>query len=324
MPQIETTRAGSTIVAAPAGNASPAAAPPTRDHGARALLTYGLYPALMVVPLCIALVLLSKGLLPRLLNPILVPAVFVILTIAERKHPQWQSWNENHGDVRVDFGYFFVSLAVVGVTTALTGFVLIPVAATLAKNVPWAVWPHSWPLVAQVGLAFVVSEFGHYWWHRFQHEVPLLWRLHAVHHSSQRLYWLNSARFHPIDLMVSGIAGFGSLIVLGCNETTIALFTLLGTIHNLCQHSNVRYKLGPLNYVFSMAELHRWHHSPNPVEGNTNYGGHLILWDVVFGTRFLPKDRESPERIGLNDMPSFPTTLFAQIASPFRARSPEN
>ena len=67
-----------------------------------------------------------------------------------------------------------------------------------------------------------------------------------------------------------------------------------------------------------MAELHRWHHSRTVRESNANYGQNLIVWDVVFGTRFLPKDREPPEDIGIANLPAFPMTWVAQQLSPFR------
>jgi sterol desaturase/sphingolipid hydroxylase (fatty acid hydroxylase superfamily) len=65
-----------------------------------------------------------------------------------------------------------------------------------------------------------------------------------------------------------------------------------------------------------MAELHRWHHSRLLRESNTNYGQNLIVWDIVFGTRFLPADREPPEDIGIADMPNFPMDYFGQLLSP--------
>ena len=82
----------------------------------------------------------------------------------------------------------------------------------------------------------------------------------------------------------------------------------------------MRVVLGPLNYVFSMAELHRWHHAKNLDEANTNYGSNLILWDLVFGSFFWPRDRRPPEDIGIPDLAAFPMTYWAQLASPWRWR----
>ena len=84
------------------------------------------------------------------------------------------------------------------------------------------------------------------------------------------------------------------------------------------QHSNLKLRLGPLNWIFSMAELHRWHHSPVVEEANHNYGGNLIIWDVVFGTRWLPPDRESPAKIGMDSLPHFPMGFVDQMVSPLR------
>jgi sterol desaturase/sphingolipid hydroxylase (fatty acid hydroxylase superfamily) len=67
-----------------------------------------------------------------------------------------------------------------------------------------------------------------------------------------------------------------------------------------------------------MAELHRWHHSRLERESNTNYGQTLILFDVLFGTRFLPKDRVPPDDIGIANLDAFPMTWWAQMVSPLR------
>jgi sterol desaturase/sphingolipid hydroxylase (fatty acid hydroxylase superfamily) len=77
-------------------------------------------------------------------------------------------------------------------------------------------------------------------------------------------------------------------------------------------------RLGALNRIFSMAEPHRWHHSRSLLEANTNYGSNLTVWDVVFGTFFLPHDREPPTAIGIADLPDFPAGYLDQLAAPFR------
>jgi sterol desaturase/sphingolipid hydroxylase (fatty acid hydroxylase superfamily) len=69
-----------------------------------------------------------------------------------------------------------------------------------------------------------------------------------------------------------------------------------------------------------MAELHRWHHSRLLEESNTNFGQNLIVWDIVFGTRFLPKDRDPPSDIGIAGLPAFPMDYWGQLMSPFHWR----
>jgi sterol desaturase/sphingolipid hydroxylase (fatty acid hydroxylase superfamily) len=111
------------------------------------------------------------------------------------------------------------------------------------------------------------------------------------------------------------------LVLVGCPPGVLALFALFTSVFGYLQHCNVRVSLGPLNYVFSMAELHRWHHAQDPREANTNYGSNLIVWDLVFGTFFWPRDRTPPEQIGIPDLPAFPQRFWGQLASPFRWRA---
>jgi sterol desaturase/sphingolipid hydroxylase (fatty acid hydroxylase superfamily) len=169
----------------------------------------------------------------------------------------------------------------------------------------------------------VLAELWEYSFHRAMHEVPWLWRFHATHHSAPRLYWLNAIRFHPIDLFVAGALKVAPLALLGAGAPIFALVNVFSAVHGSYQHANVPVRIGPLNWIFSMTELHRWHHSRSMAEANHNYGGNLILWDVVFGTRYLPMDREPPEAIGMESLPRFPTGYWANLAAPFRWREVE-
>ena len=94
-----------------------------------------------------------------------------------------------------------------------------------------------------------------------------------------------------------------------------------GRAHGLFQHANTKADIGWLNWVFSMAELHRWHHSLEVEKANTNYGANLIWWDIVFGTRYLPKDQtHQPDDVGIGNLPDFPKGYLEQLAVPFRWR----
>jgi sterol desaturase/sphingolipid hydroxylase (fatty acid hydroxylase superfamily) len=150
------------------------------------------------------------------------------------------------------------------------------------------------------------------------HENAFLWRFHAAHHSAPRLYWLNAGRFHPLDLFTQQFLALTPLVLLGAGTNIIALHTLFTAAHGMFQHCNVKIHLGPLNWFFSMAELHRWHHSKHLEEANTNYGANIIWWDIVFRSRFLPGDREPPTEIGIGTLPNFPGGYWAQLLSPFR------
>jgi sterol desaturase/sphingolipid hydroxylase (fatty acid hydroxylase superfamily) len=254
--------------------------------------------------------------------PVLVAAALIVLA-AERVAPHRRAWNRSHGDVLVDLAHVVSVTLASFATTALVPFALAPLAGALAPLGGARLWPTHWPLLAQLPLALIAAELFQYWSHRLSHEWQPLWRLHATHHSAPRLYFLNAARFHPLDIAIDTSAGLVPLVLLGCPAPVQALFALFTGVFGYLQHANVSVRLGPLNYVFSMAELHRWHHARELREANTNYGSNLIVWDLLFGTFFWPRDREPPRAIGLPGLSAFPRTYWAQLASPWRWRSIE-
>ena len=240
-----------------------------------------------------------------------------IIGVLERFFPHHESWLHSNGDLRVDMFYAPIISIASGIAASavlVLGFVLASVASARYGA---ELWPTSWPMVFQVALALAIAEFPKYWHHRLQHETDFLWRFHATHHSAPRLYFLNAARFHPVDTYIDGICGLLPLIALGAGVEVLMMFTVISAVHGFFQHANIPIRIGPLNYVFSMAELHRWHHSRTIDEANRNYGQNIILWDLVFGTFYWPSDREPPEQIGLANLAAFPMGLFGQLASPF-------
>jgi sterol desaturase/sphingolipid hydroxylase (fatty acid hydroxylase superfamily) len=254
------------------------------------------------------------------------PAVLVMqvvggtsVLLAERVMAHLSDWNRNHGDLRTDVLHAVVSGMV---TTRLASQAARAAGGLLAawlSSVHGAgLWPAHWPFLLQLALALLIAELPQYWVHRWQHEWELLWRFHSVHHSAPRLYWLNASRFHPLDIGLLYLVGYVPLIALGCPREVILLFALFDSILGMLQHSNLDVRLGPLNRIFSMAEPHRWHHSRILNEANTNYGSNLIVWDLLFGTFFLPSDRQAPQDVGIADLPGFPAGYLAQLKAPFR------
>ena len=234
-----------------------------------------------------------------------------VVILGERLYPFVPDWNRNHDDIATDAAW--------AGTTILTSPLFGPIYALLGAGLgailsaKWEspLWSREWPLFAQLILAFVVVEFLQYWLHRLEHETNWLWRFHATHHSAPRLYWLNAARFHLVDISLLGLGFSVPLIALGAPPAVFGLWVVAATVRGICQHANMQIRCGPLNWIFSMAELYRWHHSPLARESNTNYGQNLILWEIVFGTRFLPTDREPPRAAGIADLPGFPMTWWA-------------
>ncbi|NND68014.1 MAG: sterol desaturase family protein [Halioglobus sp.] len=292
----------------------------TAVRAAPALFQWTVFPAVMGGACLLAWWQMQQGAAPA--EAILGPQLLGIVVVAllERVYPYHHSWLHSHADIRVDAAHTFT----IGTASALVNPLVVTAGVAIAAQLSAAfgagLWPAAWPLLLQVVLALVIGELPGYWVHRWSHYWDGLWRFHSIHHSAPRLYWLNAGRFHLVDLMLTNVPTYLLLALLGCSGEVLAYFGLITVVHGIFQHANLQLRLGPLNWFFSMAELHRWHHSRTVKEANTNFGQTVIVWDWLFGTRFLPADREPPRDIGIADMPAFPMGWLAQVAAPFRWR----
>ncbi len=286
---------------------------------ARAALAGLVYPVLTGGALTAVVLGLRAGLSPELLAAGVPAVAAVLVALVERVLPYSQAWSQSRGDVRADAVHLLVSAAVAdGTLRALAGALAVGLGTRLAGPGPW---PSHWPLWAQLPLALAVAELGGYAVHRAMHRVPWLWRLHAVHHSAPRLYWLNASRNHPGDVLLSTALSVGPLVVLGAPAETLALFHAFVATHLLLQHANVDTRLGPLTWLLSCAEVHRWHHSRDLTDADANYGNVLLLWDVLLGTRRVPEHQRPPEDVGLAGGRELPAGYLAHLASPWRPES---
>jgi sterol desaturase/sphingolipid hydroxylase (fatty acid hydroxylase superfamily) len=297
---------------------------PSRELGSgralpfwRELFAVSVFPVVFGGAVAAATAMLAAGVEPGVAFIVPTLCSYLLLATLERLVPYRARWGRAVGDVRVDLGHLVVSGGITLQTLQpLMLYIAVVLGGWLSAAFGATLWPSGWPLLAQLVMALIVGEFFLYWVHRLGHEWDFLWRFHAVHHSAPRLYFLNAVRFHPVDLAISNFAPFVPLIALGAGPDVMALFALVSAVHGIFQHANLPMRLGPLNWFFSMAELHRWHHSQSMDEANTNFGQNLIVWDIVYGTRFHPRDRTPPEDIGIGSMPDFPMDYWGQLVSP--------
>ena len=165
--------------------------------------------------------------------------------------------------------------------------------------------------------AVVIANFGGYFGHRLEHQIPFLWRFHSVHHSIAEMDWLAAARLHPLDQVVTKVLTIVPLYMLGFSKATFGAYLGLATFHAVLIHANVRFKFGPLRWFIASPQFHHWHHSNEPQAHNKNFAGELPLLDLLFRTFYLPDDK-MPTRYGISER--VPTRYFRQLTYPFVRR----
>ncbi|MBL8311802.1 MAG: sterol desaturase family protein [Burkholderiales bacterium] len=215
---------------------------------------------------------------------------------------------------QTDFQHFIVNHMIVG-------FVLLATNLTVHKFFGWAAndgirgWVQGLPLWAGVLLIILVADFVQYWTHRAYHEVPLLWRLHAVHHSVKRMDWLAGSRQHILELLLTRTLVLAPIFVLGFSKEVIDAYIVIVGFQAVFNHANVSVRLGPLRYVIVTPNFHHWHHSQDKEALDRNYAAHFAFLDYLFGTA-VKSDREWPEAYGvLGDY--VPDGFVKQLTFPF-------
>jgi sterol desaturase/sphingolipid hydroxylase (fatty acid hydroxylase superfamily) len=241
-------------------------------------------------------------------------SLFIII-VFERFMPFSISWKPDLNDYKNDALYLvFIQTILPQIFVWLTAlFVLRYIKAHDLALLH--VWPHHYPILVQEVFVVLISDLLRYWLHRLNHTVPFLWRFHAVHHSVKKMYWLNTSRFHPIEKAMQFMMDVLPFMLLGIAEEVIALHLVLYAVNGFFQHCNIDLKYGWLNYIVSSTELHRWHHSRDAKESNNNYGNNIIIWDIVFGSFYLPPER-TVEEVGLVNK-NYPMAFHKQMKAPF-------
>lgn len=273
------------------------------------------YQAVMAGSVLLFVLAEAAGVGSQVASYAVVAVAAIAILVLEAIRPYRSSWQPDRSTVANDAA--FLALVQMLLPMFLSAAVVFGV-ASMGNDVETALhdlWPHRWPIVAQVMLMLVVGDALRYWLHRAFHTWQSMWRFHAVHHSPKELYWLNVGRFHPIEKGGQLILDSLPFVIVGVEPGVLAGYFVFYAVNGFFQHSNCRVRLGPLNWIVSGPELHRWHHSRRIAESNNNYGNNLIVWDAIFGTRFLPENDEVGE-LGLINR-AYPQSFLSQMTTVF-------
>lgn len=281
------------------------------------LAAVGTYPLVLLAALCASAALLAAGFGPGLaVAPVVVVAALVLFGL-EAAYPHAEAWRPDGHTLRLDVLHSLVSANGTALLLKATLFAALATAgARLSEAAGVRLWPTAWPLPLQLILAVVIGDFGAYWAHRSMHLSRLGWRIHAVHHSPTQLHVMAAGRTHPINAAYTLTCESLVVALMGAGPAVIALWTVTKAVNGLLQHANLAMRPGLLSYVLATSDNHRWHHSQDLTESNTNFGNTTMIWDRLFGTFYHPKDRTPRLEVGIADA-AIPSNYLAHLAAPF-------
>lgn len=250
-------------------------------------------------------------------------AVFAVMALLERARPKrplvlprLMRWRTNLAIVVID------SLAVrlMAALPAILGAVSVPLvavaAAVLAGEWGWGLLNNvSWPGWVEVIIALVVLDFAIWFQHLASHKVPLLWRLHRVHHADRDIDVTTALRFHPVEIALSMLYKVAWVLVLGPSALAVILFEIILSGCAMFNHANLDLPAWldrALRTLVVTPDMHRVHHSVRRAEHDSNYGFNLSIWDRLFRTYtaqpaeghqgmvigLTPYQTEGPARLG--------------------------
>jgi sterol desaturase/sphingolipid hydroxylase (fatty acid hydroxylase superfamily) len=171
------------------------------------------------------------------------------------------------------------------------------------------------PTGLEIACSVLLLDFAIYLQHVMFHAVPLLWRLHMVHHADRDIDVTTGLRFHTLEILLSLGIKAGIILLLGAPAVSVLIFEVLLNATSMFNHSNIRMPLGidrVLRWLVVTPDMHRVHHSHYANETNSNFGFNLPWWDRVFGTyRAQPVDGHLNMTLGLDQFPDkFLTSLL--------------
>lgn len=283
----------------------------------RKIITYALYPTLLLIVVAIIFLAINFG--SDYKTVYAATTIFIVLTllITETIFPLNKQWKMTAKSFWRDFKYIAIDAPIIALTKSGFGILAI-----------WYSENHigfftKSPFLISVTIYLLVFEFFQYWYHRLSHTGKgkigkFLWNVHLAHHLPNQVYVIMHAVFSPINAFITATIIQLPLILLGVSPEVALAATLLIDLQSLVSHFNVNIRAGFLNYIFIGTETHRYHHSANIKEAK-NYGNTLAIWDLVFGT-FYYKPGEVPEELGIKNPNEYPKSedIFKVVVLPFK------
>ncbi len=248
--------------------------------------------------------------------------LFALFATIEAIVPRRQRTQPRHTRWLTNWGMTIVNTATLRLLAVLLP--LLAVGTAIDANAHgWGILNHlNWPIWLETFLAVLFFDFAIWAQHLITHKVPLLWRLHRVHHADRDIDVTTAIRFHPIEIAFSMLLKIGLVYLVGPSAFAIILFEIILNGTAMFNHANMRLPLA-LDHVLRKflvtPDMHRVHHSDKRSEHDSNYGFALSIWDRLFGTYIAqPKAGHDDMTIGLQWQDTRPSKLGWSLWLPFR------
>ncbi len=228
--------------------------------------------------------------------------LFMLFAVAERQIPSRPGGLERRGRWPANIGLTVLNLIALGA---------LPVSfistAQWAQTQGWGVLhvvalPLSLAVLVNLLLRGLLSFLTHF----LMHKVPVLWRIHRVHHLDTEMDVSTTVRFHPIEFIINLCIGIPFVVIFGLSPWMLVLYELVDVCVTLWSHSNLRLPAGVdrvLRYLIVTPNLHRIHHSAWQPETDSNFSAVFPIWDIVFGTfRRAPLTDHELMTLGLEEI----------------------
>ena len=240
-----------------------------------------------------------------------------LFVVIEKLFPLYRGQSVFRREWQTDMKHFTVNHFLVGLVLLTVNFLIHHVFGWLVRSDFQQAVQHIW-FLPQLLLCILVADLAQYWTHRAYHEVPFLWKFHAVHHSAKTMDWLAGSRQHMLELIFTRVCVLAPLFVLGFSEGVVNAYIIIVGFQAVFNHANVSLPWGPLKYLIVTPDFHHWHHSQDTEAIDRNYAAHYAFLDYIFGTA-VKSDRKFPEHYGVvGDY--MPDGFVNQQMFPFRSK----
>lgn len=251
-------------------------------------------------------------------------AIFAVLAVAEARTPRLKRTQPRQTRWFANWG-----LTIANTLTLRLMAIALPLlavgAALDATDKNWGLFNAlEWPFWVELTLTMLILDFLIWAQHLITHKIPVLWRLHRVHHADRDIDVTTAIRFHPLEIAFSMLIKIGAIYLLGADAISVIAFEITLNGMAMFNHANLKLPLrldAVLRRVIVTPDMHRVHHSVLRAEHDSNYGFSLSIWDQIFGTYIAqPGAGHDDMKIGLEWQDDRPSRLGWSLKLPFLSK----